>query len=277
LDKHIKAKGSASISPTNPHGISAEDLGIFPNDTVGTHQENFHASGVVNGDTTSTSSSLYPYISGTSLKISPLTSTEKISVKAGTYGSTSPVTYHGISADTSTTFSTEYNTGPFFGASLTYYFYIDVSTPATPVLTFSTSLPSGDNYYIICSVDWNGIALSNKVDYRIFWNQKPVTIWPTISRRQITGSVGFNKTLSSLEVYDGTNWIALNEEFISTDQTGSQTIAHGLTGTPDIVIVTMRSAGSAWESGPADGTNVYVTASSGSAHYKVYAKRRIVT
>jgi hypothetical protein len=281
LDKHIKAKGSATISATNPHGISAADLGIFPSDTVGGHQQYFHSSGIVNGDIASTTSSLYPYLDAgnTVLKIRPLSPTEKLAVTGVTYGSTSPVTYHGISGDTTVTFATEYTTGTFSGSSVPYYFYIDISVPTVPVLTFSSSLPAGDNYYIICSVSWNGVVLSALTDYRIFWNHKPMSIWPIQSRRNITGQFGYNKYLNAVEYFNGTDWIALNFEYhdVST-HTGSTTYAiqHGLLAAPERAIITLWSTGTARITS-VDATNINVATSAGSVEFKVYAKRIIVT
>lgn len=75
FEDHINMTGSGSVSRSNPHGMSAEDLGIDISAT-GKHQLYLHSDGIKTDDVKSTSSALYPsYFSST------MTSEEKVYVE----------------------------------------------------------------------------------------------------------------------------------------------------------------------------------------------------
>lgn len=76
FEDHINMVGSGKVSKTNPHGTSAEDLGIDIAAT-GKHQYYLHSDGIKTDDVHSTTSALYPsYFS------SSLTSEEKVYIEA---------------------------------------------------------------------------------------------------------------------------------------------------------------------------------------------------
>lgn len=76
FEDHINMVGSGQVSSTNPHGISAEDLGIDIAAT-GRHQFYLHSDGIKTDDISSTTSALFPsYFS------SSLTSEEKVYIEA---------------------------------------------------------------------------------------------------------------------------------------------------------------------------------------------------
>ena len=76
FEDHINMVGSGKVSKTNPHGMSAEDLGIDIAAT-GRHQYYLHSDGIKTNDVHSTTSALYPsYFS------SSLTSEEKVYIEA---------------------------------------------------------------------------------------------------------------------------------------------------------------------------------------------------
>lgn len=75
LSSHINMLGSGTWSTTNPHALSAEDIGIDPTAT-GKHQQYLHSNGIKTNETNSQASALYPSYFSTSG-----TSNESLSIK----------------------------------------------------------------------------------------------------------------------------------------------------------------------------------------------------
>ena len=57
IDDHVKSLGTGTPSATNPHGLTATDIGIVPAAIVQNHQEYFHTNGI-RGNPSSTNSEL---------------------------------------------------------------------------------------------------------------------------------------------------------------------------------------------------------------------------
>lgn len=60
FEDHINSVGTGTVSKSNPHGISASDLGIDVG-ALGDHQKLLHVDGIRSDDITSTTSAMYPY------------------------------------------------------------------------------------------------------------------------------------------------------------------------------------------------------------------------
>ncbi len=165
LDEHIKAVGTGTITPTNPHGTSPDDIGIDVETIISTHQKFMHNNGII-GDETSITSSLYlefhPISPGDDfIVIKALTSSEVANVDGIT------VTSSDIPADITFLFSSG---GDLSG---TYYVYLD---KFTQTVVRTTVDPSGDNTKLpLWSMVWTqGVAalfdgnLTAITDLRIF-------------------------------------------------------------------------------------------------------------
>ena len=95
FEDHINMVGSGKVTKTNPHGTSAEDLGIDISAT-GKHQYYLHSDGIKTDDVNSTTSALYPsYFS------SSLTSEEKVYIEALTDTNNEIVVVNGSTLTTS--------------------------------------------------------------------------------------------------------------------------------------------------------------------------------
>jgi len=70
-------------------------------------------------------------------------------------------------------------------------------------------------------------------------------------------TLGTDGILTAAQRVAGAGLTKLTSQTIQITQTS---IAHGLAGTPSVVIVVPRGVSFIYESAPADGTNVYLTA-----------------
>lgn len=74
-------------------------------------------------------------------------------------------------------------------AAGTYYVYIASSDPAAPYKK-STAQPGAGNL-VLCCVDWDGSALSNLVDLRV-WGLVPACLRFTVAGTVAAGSIGYS-------------------------------------------------------------------------------------
>src|SRR5579863_4666556 len=84
LNDHIKAIGSGTITPKNPHGLSATDIGVTSESQLIEHQEFLHAPGIVSSSIGGNASALYMQVhtsgiaSENFVQIQPLVSNELV-------------------------------------------------------------------------------------------------------------------------------------------------------------------------------------------------------
>ena len=216
LADHIKAIGTGTITPTNPHAQSLSDFGIGPDALVSVHQQRLHNNGLVNitDPVGNTSTALYPSVSGTQLSIKGLGESEYLVVQTVSYSKTDTVIHNVSGVFTEKTFGDEYGPMDFSGISVftTYYFYIDTISPSQPVLTYSTNVAvcSVSTNYVVCAVDWDGVSLTLH-DRRTFRNLTGLNLWRTAGRIAVVGMFGHNIETGKFEGYnnDGT-WTILS-------------------------------------------------------------------
>jgi hypothetical protein len=288
LNEHIKSVGIGLLSSSNPHATSAEDLGIFPDSNVSTHQQYFHSAGLIDASTTATTSALYPTptLSVTSVNIAKLVN-EHVCIKSVTYSAVSTLIHHKTSGNVTTTFGADYNSGSLSSLSDgNYLFYIDATSPTSPVLTYaaySTAITANTNYYVIAYYAISSGQVQVMFDMRLFGTNRPVNLVGIWARgaRQVMGSLCYEFYSDSLMYYNGTTWRCIDKEYYIAGQIGTgaqQVIAHHLTlpspaDYPEVILISLTSAGTAWISAPADYQNVYITTSAPGVTYNVYVKK----
>lgn len=165
LDDHIKAIGSGTISPSNPHGMALIDIGVDVETVVSNHQKFMHNSGII-GSRTTLVSSLYAELHSVTpgddfIVIKALTTNEVVNVNGLT------ITSSDIPSDVTFLFS---SSGDLSG---TYYIYLDKSTKS---LIRTTIDPSSDpTKFPLWSMTWTqGVAalfdgnITALTDKRIF-------------------------------------------------------------------------------------------------------------
>lgn len=165
---HINAIGSGTVTNTNIHGLSAEDLGIDVGAT-GRHQQLLHTNGIRTDRTNSTSSAFYPYYldesatNSMTLYISPLyTAYNECCVINGT-------TY--MPSSFANTYACSFNDKAGSGFSGYYLFYVDSSVENSASIKYAgpftsedaaefTTLLNDATKLPICSFKWDEITYS---------------------------------------------------------------------------------------------------------------------
>lgn len=189
LDDHIKAVGSGTVTPQNPHGTTLGDIGVDVENVVANHQKFMHNNGMI-GDEASILSSLYtefhPISPGDDfIVIKKLLVTEVVNIDGIT------ITSSDLPNDTTFLFSSSGD------AAGTYYIYLD---------KFSKSLvrtnidPSSDvTKFPVASMIWTpGFTplfdgnLTSIVDLRVFG---------TINNDKIDNEDSYD--VAALGVHDG--------------------------------------------------------------------------
>jgi microcystin-dependent protein len=165
LDDHIHAIGNGPVTPTNPHGLTATDIGLTAT-TIEEHQRYLHSNGIV-GDSASLTSSLYPFVTEVTpgldfITIRRLIFGEEAIVNGLTINSAN------INTDTPVIFNS-------LDANGVWYIYVD-SALATVLKTQTDIVTVPDaTKLVICKATWsyptaNGGDLSLFSDLRVFGN-----------------------------------------------------------------------------------------------------------
>jgi hypothetical protein len=261
VQTHVCHKGSGTISCINPHGLALEDLGIGPDENAQLHQRYFHEKAMLRANPLCTNSALYPAIDAPNCRITiqgmygvPID--ERLVIDQNMYTSSDAVCQVPVAGSSSDkVFSELYDSGTFLTKGCcAYYFYIDSSLPASPLLTWSPAVLPTDqtSIYPIFSVCWNCTTclFSCAQDLRVFKNVEGQYQWNTCAaRRDCLGRLGYNNQTNLFEGYDGTNWLPFHAGGVCVYEDGGTAqcycLAHGLCTTP-LGLVTLRSCGCAW-------------------------------
>lgn len=209
LDDHIKSVGTGTISPINPHGLSANDLGLTEEELVRSHRQNEHQNGIIAGTTATPApilSGLYaqlvdvfPHGIGDYINVQPLLGGEFALIDGLAFGN----------ADFPTAVQLHFDSDP----TGTYQIYFDsvsgtVGKTTSPVVDDTTKL-------WLATVSWNAstLDLTGFSDRRRFGTTQRLARWYTVGRPQsgqvVAGSFGYNLDTNKLEYYNGTSWVTL--------------------------------------------------------------------
>jgi hypothetical protein len=205
LDDHIKAVGTGTISATNAHGLTLEDLGVLSGQTVEAHRQLEHANGLIAG------SPATPYPTGSAmyaLRVVVGLGDDYITVKALTSGEFAIV--NGLAFDF-TDFPIDVNITFTGDPANTYQIYFDSVTQTVGKTT--SSIDSDTTKLHLASVTWNGAGdLTFPVEKRRFGTTNRLQRWVTDARppNPIAGQFGYNMTTNKLEYYNNTTWIQLS-------------------------------------------------------------------
>lgn len=209
LDDHIKSIGTGTVSPINPHGLSADDLGLTEDELVRSHRQNEHQNGIIAGTTANpapTISALYaqvvdvfPHGIGDYVTVKPLLGGEFALIDGKAFSNATfptPVDLHFDSDPTGT-----------------YQIYFD-SVTGTVAKTTSSVVDDTTKLWL-GTVSWNAgtLDLTGFSDRRRFGTTQRLARWYTVGRPQsgqvLAGSFGFNLDTNKLEYYNGSAWISL--------------------------------------------------------------------
>lgn len=200
LDDHIKSIGTGPVSPLNPHGLSADDLGLTESQLVRSHRRTEHQNGIAGTiQAIPTTSALYVQVvdrepASDSVVIKPLLNSELAVVDGIAFGN----------AD----FPTEIEL--FFDADATgtYQIYFDSVTGTVGKTVFS--IIADNTKMWLASVNWDlpSLDLSGFVDRRRFNTTQKMARWSTGGRppNPEVGHFGYNMTLVTAEYWNGSIW-----------------------------------------------------------------------
>lgn len=293
VQTHVCHKGNGTVSCINPHGLALEDLGISADENAQLHQRYFHEKALIHADPAYTTSAFYPATDGANCRITieglfGVPTDERLVLDQSMYTSSDTLIQAPIAGScTTTTFGVDYSSGSFVSkTTCIYYFYIDNSLPATPLLTWAhTTLPTDQtSIYPIFSVCWNCTTclFSCAQDLRVFKNVEGQYQWITsCGRRDYEGRTGYNRQTSLFEGYNGTNWLPFHAGCVYVCEGGGSAqcycLTHGLGDTPTVVLATLRSSGCVWEDYATRGTtSVTVCTDNNSTLFTVFAWKKNV-
>jgi hypothetical protein len=292
---HVCHVGSNTPTTSNPHGIALEDLGIGADKNAQLHQKYFHEKSIIHADPASTTSALYPTTGSGCTSIQGLFGSptdERVNVDVNVYKSDDTVYHKNLSGVCSCcNFSVDYclNFCTNLPASCCYYFYIDASLPAAPLLTVCcTGLPTDmTSIYPIYAVWWccATCAFSGAQDLRIFKNSTAQSTWTTGGHTCLCceGRFGYNNQTCQFEGYNGTDWLPMHGgcTFYACETGAAGTCycyAHGLGARPDVVLINQvlgsvspATCGFAWEDVSKRGTVCLVVCTDASVSFEVFA------
>jgi hypothetical protein len=209
LDDHVKSVGTGTISPINPHGLSADDLGLTESQLVRSHRRSEHQAGIIAGDVSNPApiaSGLYvqmidvfPHGIGDYVTVKPLLGGELAVIDGLAFDN----------ADFPTPVDIHFDTDP----TGTYHIYFDSISGTVGKSTISVV---GDSTKLwLSDVLWNAgtLDITSTIDHRRFGTIQRLARWYTAGRPQgseiIRGSFGYNLTLDKLEYYNGVSWVQL--------------------------------------------------------------------
>lgn len=165
LDDHIHAIGNGPVTPTNPHGLTATDIGLTAT-TIEEHQRDMHSNGIV-GNSASVTTSLYPFVT----VVSP--GLDFITVRKLVFGEEAVVNGFSInSANVGSDTVVIFNT---LDANGNWWIYLD-SVSRTVLKTQVDLVAFPDiSKMVICKATWTyptagGGDLTNFYDLRAFGN-----------------------------------------------------------------------------------------------------------
>lgn len=209
LDDHIKAVGSGTVTPFNPHGMTAADIGITTNETVQAHRQIEHTNGIVAG-TPGTPSPTSSGLNVVRVVVSP--GDDYVIVKAlalGEFAVCNGLAFDqsDIPADTTLIF-----TGQPAG---TYNVYFD-STNKTIAYT-TASIGADKTKLWLATTTWDTSIpgdgnLSIPFDHRQFGTLNPAQRWVTSGRPPfpLPGVIGFNMDTLHMEYWNGSSWVTVS-------------------------------------------------------------------
>ena len=201
LDEHLKAIGSGTITPTNPHGLTITDIGIGQELTE--YNKILHYRGII-GNPYAIPSSLQGIIQDFSapaldkLVVKKLLSDEYIVLNGELIRNTN------LPNDTTFTFKGLSNG--------TYYFYIENQTLKRGN---DGSILTNSNVLVLYSVVWTSPNLSTLIDYRM-WVLKNTNAWTQnvrdsgiLSINPPIGLSGLNLDTKQIEMRLSDRWILI--------------------------------------------------------------------
>lgn len=225
LDAHIKAVGTGTgITPTNPHNMSLQDLGVSAFDTVQSHRQLEHGTnGSGPGSATDVNNAIIAGVPGVFPASYPNTSAMATDIIIAT--SDYILVHQLLVTEYAIVNGTAFNVNAIFGAvpadanvqfpnaSATYHVFWD-SIPRT-FGTSTASIANDPTKLWLCTVDYIYVgvlghnALSNKIERRrIGATTERYQRWVTTARppNPMPGEYGFNLDINAPEWFDGTSW-----------------------------------------------------------------------
>ena len=211
LDDHIKAVGTGTVGPQNPHGLSPQDIGLSSSSTIQFHQEFLHSPGIVGISSTVQTQIINITPGFDQLLINPIPAN-------------SVVTSNGISltsTDIPLTTTLQFTS---FDAPGTWYIYVDIINKLiarTQTNLISTPNP---NQYLIYTVfytfpdpDSGNGHLSVLTDFRVFGN----IATRELQAGSVTGIKINPSALGAALSKDGNNNVQVNVDGTSITINGS--------------------------------------------------------
>lgn len=225
LETHIKAVGTGTVSATNPHGTSIEDLGVGVLDTVVGHRQLEH--GTVQSSGNAAANAIIAGVPGIPY---PSTSAMAASINIVDPGSDYLTIFQLLSTEFIIVNGSAFNVTDIFGAipananvfftslpSGTYNVYwdsvaksfavttSDISSDVTKLwlLTITWTLNFGPSYNHLSSlIDRRRIGSTTHLLQRWFNNARPGSGLTAAA----AGEMGFNLTSNLFEFWDGSTW-----------------------------------------------------------------------
>jgi hypothetical protein len=206
LDDHIKSVGTGTISPFNPHGTSAADLGLEENELVRSHRLNEHAPGLIAGTPGNPTPSLSAMfveriivgLGDDFLRIKPLISGEYLIVNGLAFDS----------IDFPVEVIVNFLTGT--DAAGTYEIYFDTLTET--IGKQIGGIVGDPTKFRLASIAWDNAGnLGPPTERRRFGTMNQLQRWTVSGRPEnpMPGTFGFNLDTSLPEYYNGTTWVNL--------------------------------------------------------------------
>lgn len=216
LDEHVKAVGSGTPTPKNPHAISAVDIGLPPAGTVEEHQEFFHTSGVI-ANPNATTSGLFPAINF----VNP--GTDQLIFKALLVSER--VNIDGVIALQTDFLIDHIENFNALDSNGTWYLYVDKVTRTIQRTQTDLIATPDAGKFLLCTVDWTfpgatGGDLTNLVDIRVFGVTGFKDVQAELPNFVIALLSGNYPTVSNV-TYSAINFNALTSDFSGTDPQGT--------------------------------------------------------
>lgn len=165
LDDHIHAIGNGPVTPQNPHGLTATDIGLTAT-TIEEHQRDLHSNGIV-GDPASLTTSLYPAVTVVTPGLDFITVHKLVFGEEAVVNGFS-INSSNLGSDTTVVFNN-------LDASGIWYIYLDsVSKSIIKTQVDIVSVPD-ETKFVICKATWtyptaDGGDLTEFFDLRKFGN-----------------------------------------------------------------------------------------------------------
>ena len=213
LDDHIKAVGTGTIAPTNPHGMTIADLGVAPNQTVDEHRKLEHSNVIIAG----TTGDPFPITSAMycqQINYSPHGPEDYISVKKLVSGQV--VIINGIGLPY-TSFPSDVILSFVGDPANAYQIIFNLNTMLIEKVAGTSPITDTTKLWL-STVVWNGTdtLVGTPLDRRVIGGsviklQRWVTAGRPDSSIVVLGMLGYNvdEDVNKIEYWNGSTWVSL--------------------------------------------------------------------